>query len=223
MCVRPGQPIIPPRRGTTYVAGLDIGTRRDLSALVVAHKGQTASGPVVVVDLVRTWRPRRGISGRVDLGEVEAATRRVCHEYSAGLRFDRSQAEQLSQNLAKDSVRVEEFVFSQSGANRLAKALHVALRDHALRLPDDTELLDELRTARIVETGPGLVRMVNAPGTHEDAAVALGMCLVHFLDHPAGLPASLPSSGLAARSLMPWSPTPSCWTSLAAAWPRGSP
>jgi hypothetical protein len=78
-------------------------------------------------------------------------------------------------------------VFSASGVNRLAKALHVALRDHALSIPDDEELITELKTARLVETGPGTVKMVNPGRTHDDAAVALGVCLVHFLYRPGGI------------------------------------
>jgi hypothetical protein len=42
-CVRPDRPILAPQTGVQYVAGLDIGTRRDLSALVVAHKGNRPS------------------------------------------------------------------------------------------------------------------------------------------------------------------------------------
>jgi hypothetical protein len=202
-CVRPDRPVLAVRPGVSYVAGLDIGTRRDLSALVVAHHGQTVSGPGVVVDLVHTWRPRGGILGRVDLGEVEATVGRVCREYQARLRFDRSQGEQLTQNLGRDGVRVEEYVFSSSGANRLAKALHVALRDHALSLPDDEELLAELGAARLVETGPGLVKMINPAGSHDDAAVALGMCLVHLIDHPGSGAASMPSAEDVTRTLLP--------------------
>jgi hypothetical protein len=205
-CVRADRPVLPPQAGVSYVAGLDIGTRRDLSALVVAHAGQTPSGPGAVVDLVHTWRPRGGLLGRVDLDEVEQTVRRVMREYHARLHFDRSQAEQLSQNLTRDGLRVEEYVFSASGVNRLAKALRVALRDHALSLPDDEELITELTSARLVETGPGLVKMVNPGRTHDDAAAALGMCLVHLLDHPSGV-GSIGGPEMASRSLLPETPS----------------
>jgi hypothetical protein len=181
-CVRAGDPVLSSRRGVSYVAALDVGTRRDLTALAVAHAEHGSGGRVAVVDRVLWWRPRPGEGGRVDLAEVEAATLRLCREYRAPLRFDRSQAEQLAQNLARQRVRVSEYVFSQAGANRLAKALYVALRDRALSLPDDAELIGELQTARLVESGPGTVRLVNPPGTHDDLAVAVGMCVVHLLD-----------------------------------------
>jgi hypothetical protein len=172
------------RESTRYVAALDVGTRRDLCALAVAHAELTRLGRKVVVDRVVYWRPTS--ASRVDLAEVEATTLRLCREYKAPLRFDRSQAEQLSQNLSRAGVRVDEYVFSQAGVNRLAKALYMSLRDRALSIPDDPELIAELQTARLVEMGPGTVKLQNPAGTHDDLAVAVGMCVVHLVDHPGG-------------------------------------
>jgi len=189
-CVRPGDPVLAPRDGVRYVAALDVGTRRDLSALAVSHVENRAAGRVVVVDRVISWRPKPGLLGRVDLGDVEDTVARICLQYKAKLRFDRSQAEQLVQNLARRGVRVAEFVFSQSGANRLAKALYTSLRDRAIEIPDDPELISELQTARLVETGPGTVKLQNPAGTHDDVAVSVGMTVVDLLDRMDGLPAS---------------------------------
>jgi hypothetical protein len=203
-CVRTGDPVLEPRTGVRYVAALDVGTRRDLSALAVAHTESRAGGQVVIVDRVMSWRPGSGIARRVDLADVEEACARVCKAYRAKLRFDRSQAEQLVQNLTRRSVRVEEFVFSQAGANRLAKAMFTHLRDRAVEIPDDPELIRELQTARLVETGPGTVKLQNPPGTHDDLAVAVGMCVVDLVDHPTGLPMLLPDARrFAGRSLLP--------------------
>jgi hypothetical protein len=203
-CVRVGDPVLAPRDGVRYVAALDVGTRRDLSALAVAHVETRPGGRVVIVDRVVSWRPGAGVAGRVDLADVEDACARVCKAYRAKLRFDRSQAEQLVQNLTRRSVRVEEFVFSQAGANRLAKAMFTHLRDRAVELPDDDELIRELQTARLVETGPGTVKLQNPPGTHDDLAVAVGMAVVELVDHPSGLPMSMPTAQqFAGRSILP--------------------
>jgi hypothetical protein len=202
-CVRVGDAVLRPVAGRGYVCGLDVGTRRDLTALVVAHVESRTAGRVVVVDRVMLWRPGPGMADRVDLGDVEEATARICREYRAKLRFDRSQAEQLTQNLRRRGVRVEEFTFSQASANRLAKALFTSVRDRSVELPDDPELISELQTARLVETGPGTVKLQNPVGTHDDAATALGMCLVDLLDHPIGLPASWGGPAMAGVSLLP--------------------
>jgi hypothetical protein len=93
----------------------------------------------------------------------------------------------MTTNLTRDGVRVEEYVFSQAGANRLAKTLFIALRDHAISLPDDPELTSELQTVRLVETGPGTVKLVNPAGTHDDLAVAVGMCVASLAEQPDGM------------------------------------
>lgn len=183
--IRAGSTALPPRRGVEYVAALDIGTRRDLTALVVGHIERRARGRVVVIDRVLYWRPRDGHEGRVDLSEVEAATLALCREYSvARLRFDRMQAEQLSANLRRAGVHTEEYVFSSAGANRLARALTSALRDRALELPDDDETRAEFLATRLVETGPSTVKLQNPPGQHDDIVAAVGMVAVDLTDQP---------------------------------------
>lgn len=166
--VRSSPAVLPPADGVKYLAALDLGTRRDYSALAVGH----AEGDRLVVDLVKHWRPRKGRN--VVLGDVEAFTLETCRRYGARLLFDRHQAEQMSQNLASAGVRAREFVFSSSNATRLAKSLVTMLRDHRIELPCDDELVSELRTARLRETGSG-AKIVNPSGTHDDLVVTVGM------------------------------------------------
>lgn len=188
-CIRAGSTTNSPRPGVEYVAALDVGTRRDLTALVVGHAESTPSGRVVVVDRVLTWRPdtsaKSGPAGRVDLAEVEAATLRLCAEYRVRrLRFDRMQAEQMTGNLARQGIRPDEFVFSSAGANRLARSLFTALRDRALSLPDDEETRAEFIATRLVETGPGTVKLQNPPGQHDDIVTAVGMLVADLTSRP---------------------------------------
>jgi hypothetical protein len=181
-----GHQALEPQRGVRYVLALDVGTRRDLTGLALAHSASVGGVRKTVVDRVLSWRPRLG--QRVDLAEVQAAVVRLSNAYNnAPLVFDRSQAEQLSQAVQREGVRAVEYVFSQAGANRLAKSLFVALRDRALGLPDDAELVSELRSARLVETGPGVVKLQNPRGSHDDLATAVGMAVVHLGDHPTNL------------------------------------
>jgi len=182
-CIRSGAGTLPPRHGVEYVAALDVGTRRDLTALVVGHTERRDAGRVVVVDRVLYWRPSR--DERVDLSEVEAATLRVCREYGVRrLRFDRMQAEQLTANLARAGVRTDEYVFSASGVNRLARSLWGALRDHALDLPDDDETRSEFLSTRLVETGPSTLKIQNPPGAHDDIVTAVGMVVADLTERP---------------------------------------
>jgi len=193
-CIRPGSSTLAPNLAHTYVASLDVGTRRDLSAFAIGHSEQRAAGRVVVIDAVRYWRPGKGVEGRVDLSAVEATVLRLCREYSvARLRNDRMQSEQMTGNLAREGVHVQEYVFSAAGAARLARSLHVALRDRAVSLPDDEEVRSEAQTVRMVETGPSTVKLSNPPGTHDDVLTAIGMVVADLVEQPELGPGSVSS------------------------------
>jgi hypothetical protein len=101
--------------------------------------------------------------------------------------------------------RTDEFVFSSAGANRLARSLFVALRDHAVSLPDDEEVVSELCSVRMVETGPGLVKMSNPPGTHDDAATAIAMVIADLTERPGYGSASItvPTGRIDRAALLP--------------------
>jgi hypothetical protein len=129
-----GHQALEPQRGVRYVLALDVGTRRDLTGLAVAHSASVGGVRKTVVDRVMSWRPRWG--QRVELAEVQAAVIRLFKAYNgAPLVFDRSQAEQLSQAVQREGVRAVEYVFTQANANRLAKSLFMSLRDRALVCP----------------------------------------------------------------------------------------
>ena len=89
----------------------------------------------------------------------------------------------------------EEFIFSSTGANRIARTLWGALRDRALSLPDDAELREEFLTLRLVETGPGVVKLQNPPGTHDDIVTAVGMVVADIIDKPTSAPGGIVMPG----------------------------
>jgi hypothetical protein len=184
--IRPDHAVIPPTRSHDYVAALDVGTRRDLTALAVGHAEHTEAGRTIIIDRVMYWRPTPGDgpAGRVDLAEVEAAVLRVCREYHARLRFDRMQAEQLTTNLTRAGIHTEEFVFSTTGANRLARSVYTALRDRTLSLPDDEEVRDEFMSARLVETGPGTLKLQNPDHHHDDIVTTVAMVVADLTSRP---------------------------------------
>lgn len=162
-----------------YVAALDVGTRRDLTALAVGHAERGVECRRVMIDRVVYWRPGR--DAKVDLSEVKAAALRLRRTYDARLRFDRMQAEQLTGNLTRTGVRTEEFVFSSAGANRLARSIFVALCDRALSLPDEAEVRAEFLSASLVKTGPSTVKLQNPPVSHDDIVTAVRMIVSDLL------------------------------------------
>jgi hypothetical protein len=72
-------------------------------------------------------------------------------------------------------VPVEEFIFSAQSVGRLAATLMLLIRNHALALPDDPELIDELANLRLRETSPGVLRIDHNPDKHDDRAIALAL------------------------------------------------
>jgi hypothetical protein len=210
-CVRSGSAVLAPNSSRDYVASLDVGTRADLTAFAIGHTERRDAGRTVVIDRVVYWRPGKGFEGRLDLSEVETTVLRLCKEYGVQrLRFDRMQAEQLTSNVARAGVKVQEYVFSTAGVNRLARAMHVALRDRAIELPDDEEVMAEARTVRLVETGPSTIKMQNPPGSHDDVFQAVAMVVVDLLEQPeTGFGSfSNPRDLLAARKLSTGAPGP---------------
>jgi hypothetical protein len=59
--------------------------------------------------------------------------------------MDPHQAIDLTQRLSRAGVRTEKFDFTAASMGRLALALYQAIRNATLALPNDTDLLDELR------------------------------------------------------------------------------
>ena len=78
-------------------------------------------------------------------------------------------------------MQVVEHTFTAQSVSRLALRLHGAIRDRALALPDDAELLDELANVRLRETSPGVYRLDHDAGRHDDRAVALALAADYLL------------------------------------------
>jgi phage FluMu gp28-like protein len=177
-----------PVSGTQYTIGVDLGLKHDRSVASVCHGEPSGDGVRVVLDRMQVWQGTR--SRPVDLTAVEEWLLEV------GLRFNRArividpyQGIGLAQRLRRGGLRVEEYAFSQQSVGRLAIALHTAIRDHRLMLPDDEALIDELANVRLRETSPGVLRMDHDPDRHDDRAISLSLAVHHLAE--AGLGASV--------------------------------
>lgn len=133
----------------------------------------------VVLDRMEVWQGSQ--KAPVRLAEVEAWLLQAHRSFGAPLVFDPYQAAGLSQRLNERGVTTHEFVFSSASTGRLAAVLHQLLRDGALALPDDPDLLEELSNVRLVERTPGVVRLDHDPGRHDDRAVTLAMAAAFLL------------------------------------------
>lgn len=177
-CVQLDGPL-EPVSDSRYLIGVDLGLKHDRTVAAVCHGERAGDGVRVVLDRMQVWS---GTKARpVDLTAVEEWLLEV------GLRFNRAQvvvdpyqAIGMAQRLRRGGLRVQEYAFSQQSVGRLAVALHTAIRDHRLVLPDDPELVDELANVRLRETSPGVLRMDHDADRHDDRAIALALAVQHL-------------------------------------------
>jgi phage terminase large subunit-like protein len=138
-------------------------------------------GSRIVLDRMEVWQGSR--KNPVRLSEVEAWILQAATSFKAKVVFDPFQAVGMMQRLKDRHIDVEEFTFSSASVGHLASTLHLLLRDRALALPDDPELLDELANVRLRETSPGVLRMDHDPDKHDDRAITLAMAAHDLLNN----------------------------------------
>lgn len=168
-----------PQEGQRYVLGLDIGLKRDRSVAVVAHREERK----VILDRIAVWEGTR--AAPVQLERVEEWVIEAAKRYGTRIVADPWQSVGMMQRLRAHGLAVEEFSFTATSVGRLAASLFNAIRDQALALPADEELLDELAHVRLRETAPGVFRLDHDAGRHDDRAVALALVTTTLLQEVA--------------------------------------
>jgi phage terminase large subunit-like protein len=196
-----------PEPGRRYVVALDVGLVKDRSVAAVCHAERRDGTATVVLDAMEVWQGSR--RQPVSLSTVEEWVLAASRTYGgAALHFDPFQAEQLAERLRARRVHTERTLFTPTESSRRALLLHQLVRSHALALPDDAALLDELAHVRLKETSPGVYRLDHAADRHDDRAVALSMAAWALVGEGLGGPVSLahagrarlPRAGLGART-----------------------
>jgi phage terminase large subunit-like protein len=168
------------RPGVRYVVTLDVGLTNDACVAVVAHAEAVSEDPGaprrVVVDRMRVWRGSK--RKPVNLAEVEGWIEAASREYNhAHVHADPFQAVGLLQRLRSRGLQAAEFTFSAQSVGRVANALHLALRNRLILLPDNEDLRSELGRVRLRESSPGAVRLDHDSGEHDDQAVAIAIAV----------------------------------------------
>jgi phage terminase large subunit-like protein len=141
----------------------------------------------VVLDRMQTWQGSR--RSPVQLQDVETWLLQAWSSFNRPVCvFDPWQSAGLAQRLKGQGVKCQDFVFTAQSVGRLASTLHLLVRDHALALPDDAELLEELANVRLRESSvPGVMRMDHDAGRHDDRATALAIAAQALLSRPVSV------------------------------------
>ena len=172
-CIRSGERIIAPVDQGCYVAAMDPATRRDAWALVITRRDTD----IVQVVYLRQWRgsPKQPLSPDTVLGEIRA----ICAAY----RVFSVWTDQYSSDAIRDiaigkglGVMIETTTVLRN-VQRFDH-LHTLAATGRLDVPDDPDLVTDLKRVRKVATQNGVtIVMPRVAGRHCDYASALALAI----------------------------------------------
>jgi hypothetical protein len=173
-----------PVAGQRYLVACDLGLVNDPTVAVVAHAETDPDRPgaprLIVIDRIARWKGshRRPVS---ITGEVEPWILSASREFNgARVVIDSWNAAGTVERLQAMQLRAEEIKLSEPIVGRIGTTLHLALREHRVHLPNDEELLSELRTVRLRRTNFGDFRLDHDSSKHDDQAMAIGLAVVEL-------------------------------------------
>jgi Terminase RNaseH-like domain len=173
-----------PRPGAAYAVGVDPAAIRDNAAIAVAHAERRGADTVVFLDDLHVLKPTR--DAQVQQRDIEDHVEYLAHRYSAPVFVDPGGGGTgIIQSLVRRGVRAEAQPVNSSSNDRMASQLHRLLREGLLALPAEPDLLDELRTVRLVENRLGALRLDHHAGRHDDMACAISYAVANVLAGPA--------------------------------------
>lgn len=174
----------PPEDDAHYAVGIDLGLRRDRTAIVVLHRelrAREGAPPVdcLVVDYVRVLKPGllSGVTpfGRVSLDDAEREVNRAAKLYRVRrIHGDLHYADAMAPRLRERGLRYVECSSAPGAQEKRGTLLASRISTGGIRLVDHPELLRELRQARTrVSAGRTLIEAPNRKNMHDDVLDAL--------------------------------------------------
>lgn len=191
-CVDTGVEFRPPSGENVYVLGLDLATRRDRTAVGVAHREFRAvkNGPpidVIVIDAIRIWTPRPSEKLQFDLvmDQVASIARqygnaRIVRDFWGGDAVESALRE-------RGATSTEKSMSPKSQAERFT-TLAQKLRTGRVRLVDCPLAVEELCDLRVKLHSAGRFEIAapDRSGAHDDIADALALAVEAASTLPAG-------------------------------------
>jgi hypothetical protein len=191
-CVISGRRELLPVDGVEYSAFADpSGGSKDAFTVAVAHRDSDR----IIVDCVRAWQPPFNPSGVVE--EASALLKSYgCHRVTS----DRYAAEWPREAFRSQKIDVEVSALDRSA---LYLEMLPVVNAGLVELPDDPQLLRELRGLERRRGTAGRDRVDHRPGSHDDRANALAG-VISLLGKEAETPAPPPPIIVGASSDQPW-------------------
>jgi hypothetical protein len=161
--------------------GLDIGIKRDSTAIVVVN-GEKDNG--VRVDDHKIFLPAPGQP--VDLERVEQVLLDYKKKYpNCMIIYDPREMELMAQRLKRLGIRTEEFLQTPSALSALTQNLYDLIRYQRLEVYPNERLRNSVINCVVEEktTGQRLIRnRSQAKDTHVDVVIALGMAALRCVE-----------------------------------------
>ena len=178
-CLRRGDYPVPRKPRCDYVAAIDPATRGNAWTLVVCgRRGRTKS---VVYHAEWRGKPNSPLSPRKVIGEIA----QICGSY--GLTW--AYTDQWAADAIKDIGYEEGFTFADIDWTEKEKtdtftSLAAAMADGTVELPNDPQLLKDLKMVKKKPTNRGFSIQLpsTTDGRHCDYAPALARCLKQWID-----------------------------------------
>lgn len=181
--IDPTLPMAPAPAVHQHIGALDLGVSNDHAALVIGHPDGEGR---FVVDVCQVWKPAPGEP--VSFTEIEASViawaRRL---HLRRLDVDQWNAKLLVERLQTARVPARSISVEQSKLDKVITALKGAFSKRQIRIPaGHSYLVEQLESLRVLETRtPRRDLLKFAPSgkgadasAHDDACVALGLCLL---------------------------------------------
>lgn len=169
------QPMVGNEPGYVFVGGLDLGAKRDHSALVVLGCHGTTGR--VRLAYCQSWKPPK--HGEVDLSAVQAGVLATHRKYAIQkFGFDPHQALLMAQLLRRQGVPMVEVPFIGKHLNIMATCLIESFSTHNVELFNHPQLIKDLNRLQIEEKPYGYKLAATRDDTgHADTATAFTIAL----------------------------------------------
>ncbi len=171
---------LPRMPDTWYLAAVNPGFVRSDFALAIAHFSPNGQ---LVIDRLERWRGTKKTP--VDFESTCKQVVAILRDYDINsLWGDQYCAPIITQELEKHGIRYEQFTFDWNSRPRIFGNLKHLLNQRKIELPDDVELLRQLRSLDEKKTNPGQVNVRPSGKARDDLAVAMALATYQLVQRP---------------------------------------
>ena len=167
----PGVVSRPPDKKFFYVAAIDPAFRRDAFGFTIVHC-DPAEG--IVQDVVRRWHDPSGTP--LNPADIFSQIAAILAEYNIkSVYSDQYTIEALQYIASQHGFGIEEITFSSESKAEIYANLQQLLNQGKLKLLDDDEMLQELKSIEKQNMQGGLVRIAAPEGQYDDLATVVAI------------------------------------------------